>query len=97
MVPISEATQTRLEVVFPEADWGECESLLTTECGDNLPLVDSSYLDLIERIRFAVLKLSEGEIGKLRQAIDEAKCDWRDVLVWAGFGEDPEAHWSWSP
>jgi len=92
MIPISEATRTRLRTLFRESDWEEAEIRLATECADDLPLTEE-----FERIRFAVLKLSEGDLEKLGQAIDEAKCDWRDVLVWAGFGDDHRAHWSWQP
>jgi hypothetical protein len=42
----------------------------------------------IERIRFAVLKLSAGDPSALQRAIDLGKIDWRDVLVAAGFDND---------
>jgi Cys-tRNA(Pro)/Cys-tRNA(Cys) deacylase len=32
----------------------------------------------------------------LQQAIDEAKRDWRDELMWAGFGERLDAHSQWA-
>jgi len=51
----------------------------------------------MERIRFAVLKLSEGNIEKLVQGIELAQTDWRDLLMMAGFGEDVEAHDKWKP
>jgi hypothetical protein len=51
----------------------------------------------IERIRFAVLKLSAGDLKALQRAIDLAKIDWRDVLVAAGFCSDVTAHKSWWP
>jgi hypothetical protein len=92
MIPISDATRTRLRTLFCESDWEEAETRLATECADNLPLTEE-----FERIRFAVLKLSQGNMEKLGQMIDEAKCDWRDVLVTAGFAEDVNAHWSWRP
>lgn len=50
-----------------------------------------------ERVRFAVLKLSEGNLDKMKAAIAQALIDWRDVLMAAGFGEDVHAHESWSP
>ena len=48
-----------------------------------------------ERVQAAVLKLSGGSIDKLVKATDLAKADWRDVLMAAGFGEDPKAHEEW--
>jgi hypothetical protein len=49
-----------------------------------------------ERIRLAVLKLSNGNLEELRRAITEARQDWRDVLVWAGFGDSGTAHRRWA-
>lgn len=50
----------------------------------------------MERIRFAVLKLSQGNISKLLRAIDEARIDWRDLFMAAGFGYDVNAHETWA-
>jgi hypothetical protein len=41
-----------------------------------------------ERVRAAVILLAAGNLGRLRQALDLAKADWRDVLVAAGLAED---------
>jgi hypothetical protein len=46
-------------------------------------------------ILFRPLKLSNGNFEKLRQAVDLAKIDWRDLLVAAGFANDVEAHKKW--
>jgi hypothetical protein len=51
----------------------------------------------MERIRFSVLKLSNGDMKKLVDAIELAKVDWRDLFMAAGFGEDPQAHKKWQP
>jgi hypothetical protein len=51
----------------------------------------------MERIRFAALKLSEGDMGRLRAAIDLAKLDWRDLLMNAGFGWSVHVHEKWFP
>jgi hypothetical protein len=79
--------------MFPLADQDLVSTVLIEECGDNLA-TDSAT---IERIRFAVLKLSGGDLNALQRAIDQAKSDWRDVLVVAGFGSDVAAHHSWWP
>jgi hypothetical protein len=73
------------------------EELLRTECGDNLPLVKPTFKKLAKRIRYAVLRLSEGDMDKLQQEIREAQIDWRDTLMAAGFGNDASAHTSWKP
>jgi hypothetical protein len=67
--------------------------MLVDECGANLPLMDDP--ELLERIRVAAIKMSDGDMAKLRQAVDVAKVDWRDLLVAAGFGNDVHAHQRW--
>lgn len=42
----------------------------------------------VERVRAAVLKLSEGDLRRLRHFVTAADKDYRDVLWWA---EEPEA------
>lgn len=97
MIPLSADTQLRIDKLFPEEDRQRVSTYLLHECGDNLPMVDASYHQLAERIRFAVLKLSNGDYQRLRQQTRDAAMDWRDVLVAAGFGEQPEAHLAWEP
>ena len=83
----------RITILFGPNDIELVSSLLTVECGPNL----TEHPELVERIRFAVLKLSHGDLNALGRAIDLAKRDWRDVLVAAGFGDDIKAHESWWP
>jgi hypothetical protein len=90
--PLTTGTRQRITILFPN-DIELVSSLLTDECGRNL----TEYSELLERIRFAVLKLSHGDLKALQQAIDLAKLDWRDALVAAGFGDDIRAHESWWP
>jgi len=51
----------------------------------------------VERIRFAVLKLSQGNLARLNQQISDAKRDWRDVLIAAGFAHNLTEHKEWKP
>ena len=97
MVPLSESVSYCLEALFSGDDSTEAKRLLTQECADNLPFSEPGDSREYDRIRFAVLKLSEGDISKLERAIDGAKCDWRDTLMAAGFGEDVNAHRQWFP
>ena len=60
-----------------------------------MPGVAADYLQLAERIRFAVLKLSEGDLKKSQTATEGAKVDWRDTLVVAGFAPDEVAYLAW--
>ena len=71
--------------------------LLVTRCGSNLPFNEEADGRSLERIRFAALKLSDGDLAKLRAAIELAQIDSRDVLVAAGFGHDVRAHEAWFP
>ena len=75
----------------------EVVELLLHQCGNNLPFCENSDEFQLERVRFAALKLSQGDIGRLREAVRLAQTDWRDLLMAAGFGEDPNAHKRWSP
>lgn len=73
------------------------EDLLKIECGDNIPFCENNDKYEMERIRFAVLKLSAGKMDKLVQAIELAQIDWRDLFMVVGFGEDVDAHNNWVP
>jgi hypothetical protein len=69
--------------------------MLVDECGDNLPLMDDP--ELVDRVRIGAIKMSDGDMAKLRQAVEVAKVDFRDLLVAAGFGNDARAHRRWEP
>ena len=69
--------------------------MLIDECADNLPLVEPDDGLEIERLRYAALKVSDGKLSRLREALALAKIDWRDFLMEAGFEEDESAHLRW--
>jgi hypothetical protein len=94
---LSSETRRRIDVLFKPEDRKEAIHLLVDECGNNLPFCENSDEHQIERLRFATLKLSNGNITNLRKAIVIAKSDWRDLLMMAGFGEDIHAHTTWVP
>ena len=97
MISLSDATKNRVASLFPsEDDRSEVCRYFELECGDNLPMIDADYVELAERIRFAVLKLSQGRIPHLKDLTDGAKVDWRDTLMMAGFAEDVKAHLAWN-
>ena len=99
MIPLSVWTQERLQRVFVnDANRSAAARLLEIECADNLPLLGGPATPVsLERIRFAVLKLSEGTMEGLRTSIELAQADWRDLLMAAGFGDNVTAHEEWSP
>jgi hypothetical protein len=90
---LTAGTERRIESLFPASDREVVRSMLLEECGTNIPGWESAGL---ERLRFAVLKISAGDVAKLRKAVDLAKKDFRDALMWAGFGE-PDVHRRWRP
>jgi hypothetical protein len=95
-VDLTPRTKTVVAHLFTPSKASFIEQLLVEECGSNLPLCKPSTPEGLERVRFAVLKLSNGNEDKLLEAILLAKRDWRDVLVWAGFANDLEAHNKWA-
>jgi hypothetical protein len=95
--PLSSETQRRLDALFTGAERAVAADLLVTQCGANIPLWTSTDPKGLERIRFAALKMSHGDLAELRRAVDIAQIDWRDVLVAARFGNDPRAHEHWLP
>ena len=97
MIPLSDATAKRVRVLFPGSDRLRVTKLLAEECAENLHLSHIGRAALVERIRFAVLKLSAGNIDELRRHVEVAKTDWRDVLVAAGFAESLTEHLEWHP
>jgi hypothetical protein len=82
---LSFETVRRIEALFDGAERELACALLVEECGNNLPFLEGLDERQLERVRFAVLKLSLSDLGRLRQEIKLAQTDWRDVLVAAGF------------
>jgi hypothetical protein len=73
----------------------EVRRLLETECAETLPFMSTGTSEDLERIRFAVLRESGGDLPRLRRAVEMAKVDWRDLLMGAGFGLQTDAHERW--
>ncbi len=96
-LPISQETERRIAALFPPSSKAEVSELLINQCGNNLPFCGNDDELQLERIRFSALKLSAGNIDKLKDAIKLAKTDWRDLLVAAGFANDTTAHKRWIP
>jgi hypothetical protein len=93
---LSPLTQQLIEAIFDPKDAAEASQWLEEECGNNLSFCKDYDEYKMERIRFAALKLSQGNLTKLLKAIDMARRDWRDVLMAADFGNHLEAHEIWA-
>jgi len=94
-VPLSAHTLQLVRRIFAPPDHAAVIAALETRCGSGLPLWISTTPEGLERIRFAVLKLSAGSTSEFERAIAIATTDWRDVLVAAGFGNSLRAHTDW--
>jgi hypothetical protein len=97
MVPLSPRTRAHIETLFAQEDRPAAEKLLEHDCAETLPLLGGSTPESLERVRFAALKLSHGDLAALRDAVAWTAIDWRDVLVAAGFADDVHAHERWRP
>ncbi len=96
-VPLSDETKRRVALLFSGSEMQEATDLLVRDCGANLPFLEKLTPQQLERFRFAALKLSGGNLGKLVDAISLAQTDWRDLLMAAGFGHELDAHLKWEP
>src|ERR1043166_3085650 len=98
MIALSPATAERVRRLFPPDDVATATRLLAEGCAENLPLLGTPATPAsLERLRFAAIRVSGGELTRLREAIDVAQQDWRDLLVAADFAADPRAHERWEP
>jgi hypothetical protein len=94
---ISAPTEERITLLFPPEKRALVRTLLSGPCGNDLPFMEQAGEAALERLHFAALKLSEGNLDKLYRAVELANRDGRDLLMAAGFGEDIKAHTSWLP
>ncbi|GAA5181947.1 hypothetical protein GCM10025771_30060 [Niveibacterium umoris] len=92
---LSPQLQRKVRQLFTDEQSVLAIQALETGCGDALPLIASQGDVGLERVRAAALKLSQGSLDKLDEAIKLAQTDWRDVLLAAGFGHSVTAHQSW--
>lgn len=93
---LSPRAKELVEILFNPKDATEAAQWLEQECGNNLPFCNDHDDHKMERIRFAALKLSQGNLLKLLKAFDLARRDWRDLLKAADFGHDLSAYENWA-
>jgi hypothetical protein len=97
VIDLSERTGQQIRAVFVPSDVDTVERVLVSRCGSNLPGLATAGPDELERVRSAAVRLSAGSLKGLSEAIQLAELDWRDLLVAAGFADDPTAHTRWMP
>jgi hypothetical protein len=76
-------TRVRMELVFSKDQRAEAERLL--------------HLLSTQRERFAAMRVSGGDLEKLKKAIELGRSDFRDLLMDAGFANHHEQHQRWWP
>jgi hypothetical protein len=96
MAPLSQTTEKIIYKMFPITNQNEVREILINKCGNNLPFLLESDENGVERVRFAALKISQGKLEKLYEAVKLANIDWRDLLVGAEFENDIQAHKKWA-
>ena len=83
MGDIDSRLERKIDQLFEAADRDEALRILRGESGIRIaPLMERHERDMT-RIRAALLKISNGSLERLRKYV---KYDWRDLLVWSGFG-----------
>ncbi len=95
MTDPSSLVQNHIARLFSPEEQEEVTQLLKEDCGTALPGTDNASPEFFVRVQCAALKLSEGRIDNLYDAVALAQTDWRDLLVSAGFAEDTQAHKNW--
>jgi hypothetical protein len=93
-IPLTPRLAAKLAAIFPPEDRTFAEQWLIAECGSDLPLIHSAP-ELLQRVRAAALKFSQGSLDRLALATRSAQQDWRDLLMAADFGQDVHAHQAW--
>lgn len=97
MIDLTPGTKDRLRTLFRPKDLPEAERLLAND-DTAARLAGQGWTPAqLERIQFAALRVSGGSLDGLRNALVLGRTDWRDLVMSAGFGQDPLAHQSWQP
>lgn len=94
MRPLSDETNRLIHHFFP-AHEEDVSALLDRRCNDDLPNIGKPTPENtnVERVRYGALKLSDGDLARLHKVLNY---DWRDILVWAGFGNSLAEHRHWA-
>ena len=92
----SAKTEAIINRFFSRPERASVRRLLIDRCGNNLPCFEKADETELERIRFAVLKISRGDPERLARAVQRANEDWRDLLMEADFGNGLQAREKWA-
>jgi hypothetical protein len=89
-------TKRRLELLFRPADQAQAIRWLETRCSRDIPGFPNPDEQQLERLHFAALRLSDGDLAALKRSVELAHVDFRDLLTGAGFGS-LHTHETWLP
>jgi hypothetical protein len=92
---LSDDVRRTIDALFPEDDRDRAAQILDEGCNRNVFILKDATDAHLERVQMAAVKVSEGRSDKLEYAVDLAQKDWRDLLMYAEFGTDADAHKSW--
>jgi hypothetical protein len=87
-VELTELVTRKVKQCFAGDEQAEAIRLLETECARSLPFCESYNAEDLEVVRLAVVKLAGGSLEGLRQQIEAAQTDWRDVIFFAQAPEE---------
>lgn len=93
-ISLTNRTNELVDLIFSEDDRSLVLDILFSEAADNIPFCDESTPIGMERIRFSILKISDGRLDLFDKAIELAKIDWRDLFAEAEF-DHPGDHLKW--
>ena len=78
---LTPAVLAEISQQFPSQQHQLVADLLDQSCGRALPLMREATAQGLEFIQLAVLQLSDGDLARLRDMIELAQIDWRDVVT----------------
>jgi hypothetical protein len=81
--------------LFSEPERSRIAERLVAEASENIPFHEKATPEEMDRVRFAILKRIKQSRKNERTAFEDAKCDWRDLYVSAGFASSATAHNAW--
>ena len=84
-----------VDIMFVAGDRVAAQQIMDDVTRQRIPGLDEGNHHLRHRIFLAILKNSNGDIPRLTKEVEQAKIDWRDSLMTAGFESDQEAHHLW--
>lgn len=94
-IALSERTRKLISRLFTRSEGSVISDLLVRAVSADIPFCADSSPEQMERIRFAIIKMTKQSPLNLAVGIYLAQTDLRDLLMSAGFGDDAAQHMAW--